>query len=175
MDRQWIALFSQTGKELKELCSLLGRVPDITLCTNELVHHCTIPGRNVFVTSKEGCEAALRRLTNKGDLVTLHGYLYILPKDIIMQDVLILNGHPGLINVYPDLKGRDPQRKVIINPSRYPTIGSVVHVVTEDVDGGEIVAHESATRPNESGERILEILRELSLKAWMEVLPYEFR
>ena len=45
----------------------------------------------------------------KHDLITLHGYLRIIPENICKQCKHIYNGHPGLINMYPELKGKDPQ------------------------------------------------------------------
>jgi folate-dependent phosphoribosylglycinamide formyltransferase PurN len=69
-------------------------------------------------------------------LITLHGWLRIVPEEIADQ-YEIFNGHPGLITLYPDLKGKDPQEKAF--EANYKTIGSVIHKVTAGVDEGPVV------------------------------------
>ena len=72
----------------------------------------------------------------------------------------IYNGHPGLINMYPELKGKDPQERIKPYMS---LIGSVVHKVTPEVDAGEIV-NNVAVKNNRYD--YYNILRETSLEAW---------
>jgi folate-dependent phosphoribosylglycinamide formyltransferase PurN len=69
-------------------------------------------------------------------LITLHGWLRVLPEEITNK-YEIYNGHPGLITIYPDLKGKDPQVKAW--EANYKTIGSVIHRVTAGVDEGPVV------------------------------------
>jgi folate-dependent phosphoribosylglycinamide formyltransferase PurN len=72
----------------------------------------------------------------KNPLITLHGWLRIVPEEIA-NEYEIFNGHPGLITLYPELKGKDPQVKAF--EANYKTIGSVIHRVTAGVDEGPVI------------------------------------
>jgi phosphoribosylglycinamide formyltransferase-1 len=107
-------------------------------------------------------------------LVTLHGYLRIIPPDVCERHE-IYNGHPGLITEYPELKGKDPQEKVWITPSAYATIGSVVHECTPGVDEGPIVATASMPNDDISSKLVLYTrLRKTSLEAWLKFFAKRF-
>jgi len=108
---KWIALYSGTGREIRELSNLIGREPDKKL------------SGDVDFSQFKGDE-----------LITLHGYMKIVPKEYC-DKLTIYNGHPGLITRYPELKGKDPQIRAAV----YDTIGSVVHKVIAEVDSGEVV------------------------------------
>jgi folate-dependent phosphoribosylglycinamide formyltransferase PurN len=74
----------------------------------------------------------------KPDTTTLNGWMRIVPGDIC-RDYEIFNLHPAPIHLYPELKGKDPQERFYKNTSDYAYIGSVIHVVDEGVDEGEVV------------------------------------
>ena len=96
-----------------------------------------------------------------------HGFLRIIPPDLCYRHV-ILNGHPGLINFYPELKGKDPQERVLQKP--YEMIGSVVHYCTLEVDGGDIVDWCAVKNTCLSVEDVYNKLRETSLLSWKNYL-----
>lgn len=154
MEKHWVALFSQTGSEIARLKECLGRWPDTIITNNSDVDSwCDslkdlkkrINGRsylgpkvNIKIVNPSQAKTlnALHRFAQKDSLVTLHGWLRIVPEDKCDQ-YDIYNGHPGLINVHPELKGKDPQIRAY--EAGHATIGSVVHKVTPVVDDGEII------------------------------------
>ena len=154
MEKHWVALFSQTGSEIARLRERLGRWPDTIITNNSDVDSwCEslkdlkkrVDGRsyqspkvNIKIVNPTQARTlnVLHRFAQKDSLVTLHGWLRIVPEDKCdLYD--IYNGHPGLINVFPELKGKDPQVRAY--EGNYATIGSVVHKCTAELDGGEIV------------------------------------
>ena len=172
---KWIAFFSQTGSEIVNLSKALGRKPDLLVTNNVDGLMPFNPGvRQLGVIIQSGKHDLLmtyfrsQSLFNPADtLITLHGYLRILPEDICSK-YTILNGHPGLITNYPELKGKDPQTKTWEN--KYPVIGSVVHKVTAEVDAGEIVSSVAYTNRCETPEELYGKLKQCSLESWVWVL-----
>tara|TARA_R110001606_G_scaffold270994_2_gene419549 strand:+ start:691 stop:1251 length:561 start_codon:yes stop_codon:yes gene_type:complete len=146
MKRDWIAMFSQTGSEIARLAKHVGKFPETIITNNgdkttwckELQELDERTSRVKVVTSTQAKTANFLHSIggSKNALVTLHGWLRIIPKEICEQ-YEIVNGHPGLINAHPELKGKDPQQKAY--EGGYATIGSVVHKVTPIVDDGEIL------------------------------------
>ena len=149
--KQWVALFSQSGSEIVRLTERLGRWPDIIFTNNKDIDSWHSDMRKFYIegrsriggTSRIKVVNALQAKTcnflheiDKNSIVTLHGWLRIVPQNIC-ELYEIYNGHPGLINVHPELKGKDPQVRAY--EGGYATIGSVVHKVTPEVDEGEIL------------------------------------
>lgn len=97
--------------------------------------------------------------------ITLHGWLNIIPAEIC-NEYNIFNGHPGLINVYPVLKGKDPQIKAF--NSNFPTIGCVIHKVTPGVDDGEIYMHRSIANNCITQDDMFKTLKNISLNLWID-------
>ena len=135
----WIALFSQTGSEIKTISEKLNRWPDIIITTNrDIDAWCNnVPRDKVITASPTAINNFLENYNDKC-FITLHGYLRILPNNICSKHE-IYNGHPGLITIYPELKGKDPQEKVWMNIDSYMHIGSVVHRCTAELDSGEVL------------------------------------
>ena len=102
------------------------------------------------------------------DLITLHGYLRILPAEICRKYTQIYNGHPALISHYPELKGLDKQEDVWFHKDKYPYIGSVIHQCTEELDAGQILY--ACQRENNvvSLDDAYLKLRTTSLRTWLE-------
>ena len=75
----------------------------------------------------------------KNTLVTLHGWLNIIPEEIC-NEYTIYNGHPGMITFYPELKGKDPVERAWEKIDTYHFVGSVVHKVVPEVDSGSILS-----------------------------------
>lgn len=167
-NKYWIVLFSQTGSEIGSLSTKLGIKPDVVLTNNlnqdnwhPFISHC-----RTITDTHEGLMSFLEDNNEKDTLITLHGYLRLIPSDIVNRYEMY-NGHPGLITKYPELKGKDPQEKVAKNLSKYPYIGSVVHRVTPVVDDGEVVSSFSVFNTCNSREEVYKELKRTSLFSWL--------
>jgi len=167
--KQWICLFSQTGTEIVDLSAKLGIIPDLVF-TNNANREQYNPGlKNVEYLPHDQLMELFRsadvRSHSEDTLVTLHGYLRIIPADICdMYE--IYNGHPAAIKLYPELKGFNPQIRAWENREKYPIIGSVVHKVTPGVDEGEIVASIEYINRVDSLDEMYAVLRKASLQSW---------
>ena len=172
---KWIAFFSQTGSEIVNLSNTLGRKPNLLVTNNFELKTKFHPGvRELGVTIQSAHHDLLmtyfehQNTFNPADtLITLHGYLRILPENICNK-YSILNGHPGLITKYPELKGKNPQMEAWVRD--YPLIGSVVHKVTPGVDEGEVISEVSYSNRCESLEEMYGKLKQSSLESWLWVL-----
>lgn len=172
---KWITFFSQTGSEIVELSKKLGRKPDLVVTNNfeeKVFFHPEL--RELGVTIMSAKHDMLMNYFRKqiiydqtDTLITLHGYLRIIPGDVCEQ-YKIINGHPGLITVYPELKGKDPQVRAW--EGDYHVVGSVVHRVTEGVDEGEVIKSVAYTNRCESLEEMYGLLKKSSLESWLWVL-----
>lgn len=166
-ERYWIALFSQTGSEIVNLSKEIGIEPDFIFTNNSNTSqwHPDIKtiSSTVICDSHLNIMEGIKEFNNP--LITLHGYLRIIPSDICNQ-FEIYNGHPGAVELYPELKGKDPQQKVINDITRYQYIGSVVHQVIEEVDSGKIIARCNVFNTCTTDIEIFKELKYTSLKAW---------
>lgn len=172
---KWIAFFSQTGSEIVEISRALGRKPDLLVTNNfedKIKFH---PGvRKLDVTIQTAKHDLLMDYFRNQSvinpdltLITLHGYLRIIPEDVCTK-YNILNGHPGLITKYPELKGKDPQVRAW--EGKYAIIGSVVHKVTPGVDEGEVISSVGYTNRCETLDETYGKLKQSSLESWLWVL-----
>ncbi len=177
-------MFSQTGSEVAALAKHLGKWPDVIVTNNtdrnkwckqlqelELRQKGKVYGGGTNIKVVSSIEARTSNFLHgiegaKTALVTLHGWLRIIPKDICEQ-YEIVNGHPGLINVHPELKGKDPQVRAY--EAGHATIGSVVHKVTPVVDDGEILEW-TATYQDESDniDDVFAKFQHTSLSSWIK-------
>jgi folate-dependent phosphoribosylglycinamide formyltransferase PurN len=101
-------------------------------------------------------------------VISLHGWLRIMPAEIVKEYPVMYNGHPGLITKYPELKGKDPQMKAW--NLDLPTSGCVIHRVTEEVDGGTIMRSNEISIRNLDMNTMFEKLHDLSVKQWVTFL-----
>jgi folate-dependent phosphoribosylglycinamide formyltransferase PurN len=141
--KKWIAFFSKSGSEIAELSNRLGRWPDIIITNRKDIDGCNpeIVKRKVVFIKNDPSELdytnAINSFWSTDLFISLHGYMRVIPKKIC-EMYEIYNGHPGLITKYPELKGKDPQHKAWVGA--YKTSGCVIHKVTAEVDGGEVLA-----------------------------------
>jgi len=180
----WLALFSQTGSEICNLSEAIGRYPDLVISDNVKVDN------NVDERIEQNCKKvmwrAYRKLTPAAkldyfrnflgdyDIITLHGWLNIIPPEIC-EEFTIYNGHPGLINYYPQLKGKDPVDKVWANISDFMYVGSVIHKVTAKVDCGDIICASQLSYVNcTSLEETYNVARRTSLTSWIDFFTKEY-
>ncbi len=167
----WVALFSQTGSEIYNIAQRIGRAPKYIMTNN--IHRVTWhPGLeelgSIIVTGNHTMLMDMLIGMRNSPLVTLHGYLRILPEEVVTAHEVI-NGHPGDIVKYPELKGKDPQVKAI--ELGLPSTGVVLHKAVAEVDAGEILKH--ATRDIFAGtttEQLILDLKAIQLDLWCELL-----
>jgi folate-dependent phosphoribosylglycinamide formyltransferase PurN len=175
MAREWIAFFSQTGSEIVSLGNALGKMPTEIVYNEKPIYkndinqnidkYTLLPNRPTV----EDYERILSKYDNP--LVTLHGWLRIVPPEICSK-YEIFNGHPGLIDEYPELKGKDPQEKAYRLGLQEG--GSVIHRVTEGVDEGEILYSTKASLKGLDLNGVYNILRETSMVSWMKFFTKVF-
>lgn len=143
---KWYSLFSHTGRETEAVwhaCHNLvsletaitnnmdydGPLPCIKLCSGKLINEWLMEPGNIEPES----------------IITLNGYMRILPAEVLSYlksiQCKVYNIHPAPINVYPDLKGKDPQNRLFegIKSGKYDYQGAVIHKVDAGVDTGEII------------------------------------
>ena len=169
----WITFFSQTGSEIVELSKSIGRKPDLLVTNNfedKIKFHPGIRELGVTIMSAKH-DLLMNYVRNQvvynvpQTLISLHGYLRILPADIC-EKYEIYNGHPGAITLYPELKGKDPQEKVWQNNDKYTIIGSVVHKCTSELDDGDVLKSVYVRNRNYSRDDLYASLKMTSLSAW---------
>ena len=168
--RPWIAFFSQTGSEIVNISKALGREPDLII-TNERPDHLRQINQGIELCYLMPNKPTLEDYENilsayENPLITLHGWLRIVPEEIADQ-YEIYNGHPGLITLYPDLKGKDPQMKAF--EANYKTVGSVIHRVTTGVDEGPVIMERAFTFERlPMLSTIYEVLHNISTELWLK-------
>ena len=173
MDRPWIAFFSQTGGEIADIANSIGRWPDVIITNERPEHLRTIDERvekqGYFTWANKPSEEDYISQFEKysSPLVTLHGWLRIVPP-YVCERTEIYNGHPGLITMYPELKGKDPQEKAY--KLKHEQIGCVLHRVTAGVDEGRIIAEERTNAWQLELDDIFRILKDRSLYLWTDFL-----
>jgi folate-dependent phosphoribosylglycinamide formyltransferase PurN len=175
---KWAALFSQTGSEICNLSEELGRYPDLVISDNiyesqavdsriELNCKKILWRKYKGLTKEEKLDYYRKHLTGF-DVITLHGWLNIVPGEIC-DEFKIYNGHPGLINYYPELKGKDPQVRAWDNIISYQFVGSVIHKVTAGVDEGPIMCYQKVNSSScISLASTFSILKLTSLDSWID-------
>lgn len=176
--RPWVTFFSQTGTEIYNLCNELGIYPDAIITNKselkginekllqlikfrEHKFNTTIlyflPNKPAIIDYIE----ILKKFNNP--LITLHGYLRILPEHVCKQ-YEIYNLHPGLIDKYPSLKGFNPQERAFKNG--YDLAGCVIHRVVAEVDEGEIMISQGISIKDLNLEQVYKSLRGVALDLW---------
>ena len=179
--RPWVAFFSQTGSEICNLTRRLKRAPDL-IVTNRTLEYVDTKANPELQPLKSRIRcipkapasddylSALREFSNP--LVTLHGYLRIVPPDIC-NAYEIYNLHPGLITKYPELKGKDPQKRAF--EAWHPYAGCVIHRCEPELDSGKIVADDCVyIHGNKTVESVITDLHALAGNMWYQFLKDQF-
>lgn len=177
---KWIAFFSQTGSEIVEVSKQLKRWPDIVITNNrpagkrtinkELLDNCSyivvLPNKPQLPDYYFNIESRLK--STEECIITLHGWLRIVPEEVIKRWPQIYNGHPGLITKYPELKGKDPQMKAW--NLGLQTSGCVIHKVTAGVDEGPVYRSQEIPIRNLTLDQLFDNLHKLSISMWVSFL-----
>ena len=167
------AFFSQTGSEIATIARRLGRWPD-KIITNERPDRLrTISPKLagidiIYLSNKPTVEEYLEVLGTEPCKVTLHGWLRIMPPEVIAIHPNMFNGHPGLITEHPVLKGKDPQEKAY--NLGLTVSGCVIHQVTVGVDEGPILEERMVEIKNLSLDEVYSELHKTSIDLWVEFL-----
>lgn len=176
-DKKWVVFFSHTGSEINNISTRIGRVPDRVI-TNKSPGDKTINKqlmrlvkKDIVYTSNKPTTQDYERLLMDNCVVTLHGWMRIIPGKIC-KDNEIYNLHPGLITKYPELKGADPQKRVVDSSSKttYKQVGCVIHKVTETVDDGEVLAECSCYNHYDSHALLSDKLHQMASDLWVDFL-----
>lgn len=176
---KWIAFFSKTGSELSELTTRLGRWPDKLITNRKSLDGCHqdildayqyFPEKFIFISNNPTeveYTNAINSIWAEKLFITLHGYMRILPEKIC-KTYDIYNGHPGLITKYPELKGKNPQLNAWTKFLK--TSGCVIHKVTPEVDGGEVIAEVEVSIEGLSLDNVIKKLHCNSIDLWESFL-----
>lgn len=180
MVSKWCGLFSHTGKELEKLAGMDHNF-DLrldTAITNNMEYNgnLAIKGVRLYkLYSTKDVNFLLKQpeIVADNSLVTLNGYMGILPADVLhnlkLRGCKVYNIHPAPIQFYPELRGKDPQERMYegIQKREYSYIGVVIHEVDDGVDTGKIVhwvlelADHGMTK-----EELYDRLHDLGTQAW---------
>lgn len=169
----WIALFSQTGSEIYNISVLLGKEPDIIITNRTDLKNISpvflmkMYGKIVFIPNKPSVKDYLKVIPEGNHIITLHGYLRIIPSEIC-DKYTIYNLHPGLITEYPELKGFNPQEKAY--NLQLPYSGAVIHKVISEVDSGQILSSVEVSIKDLGLEEVYKELHKASTKLWVNFL-----
>tara|TARA_R110000868_G_scaffold91379_2_gene253445 strand:+ start:735 stop:1283 length:549 start_codon:yes stop_codon:yes gene_type:complete len=175
---KWVAFFSQTGSEIVQISEQIGRWPDVIISNVRPDHLRTITAklkdRPVTLISNKPNADEYREVLSKAIspeddyVVTLHGWLRVIPQEIISEYSTMFNGHPGLISKYPELKGKDPQHKAY--SLGLLTSGCVIHKVTAGVDEGPVSREVEVAIKDLTMDQIFETLHTNSVDLWVNFL-----
>lgn len=167
----WVAFYSQTGSEIMNLCQQLNIKPSVVATNNPKKTSPIVREffrkNNIIITELPFNPSADDYLLvhNSVQIITLNGFLRVLPPFICkLWKGRVFNGHPGLINRFPELKGKDPQQKAF--NLQHKIVGSVVHEVTDKVDEGKIIAYSEIELLELKLEDYFSNLRGTSMNAW---------
>ena len=168
----WIAMFSQTGAEIANISEQLNHWPDLIIVNERNIERTIdsrLQGKNLVFVSNKPTEQELEVLWTRytSPMITLHGWLRIIPERLcnIYQ---IYNGHPGLINKFPELKGKDPQIRAF--EGGYDRAGCVLHKVTAGVDEGTIIDYSSFSIKGLEEQECFRIFSKTSLELWLRFI-----
>lgn len=170
----WGVLVSQTGSEVVAISEKLGILPSLVV-TNRVTKisekNMEIFGKNnveiVVLPNKPTLDQYLRSGLLEKKLITLHGFLRIIPEGFFPHfKGKIYNGHPALISEYPELKGFNKQEDIAGNQEKYPKCGSVVHEVIPELDAGPIIVAKAVFNTANTIDEAYALLRETSLRSW---------
>jgi folate-dependent phosphoribosylglycinamide formyltransferase PurN len=174
---KWIAFFSQTGNEIAEVSNHLGRWPDVII-TNERPARVRkinqeVLSKNIITLPNQPTVEDYRSVLAEAVgidtyVITLHGWLRVIPTEVIEEYSTIYNGHPGLITKYPELKGKDPQMKAW--NLDLSSSGCVIHQVTAGVDDGPVVRSQQISIRNLTMDEMFQKLHNISVDMWVNFL-----
>jgi len=195
---KWVAFFSQTGSEIVNISKAIDKWPDVFVTNRQSTEGINKELLSVVESTRVYPTGAKRYVTlperpkeidylNVADvlgysildekwqdevLITLHGYLRILPPDFTKSSN-IFNGHPGAIHIHPELKGLNPQKKAW--KENHIRVGCVIHKVIPELDDGPIVRKCLINNNFETFIDFLDALHVASSGLWINFLNERLR
>lgn len=174
---KWYSLFSHTGSETAALQELLeGEVKLEVAITNNSKYEGPLPCIKLILAKEINEWLMAPGNVEPGSIITLNGYMRIIPEEVINYlhsiGCNLLNIHPAPIQLYPDLRGMDPQERLYegIQSGKYQYIGVVIHNVDAGVDTGSIVNWSTELAdPNMTKAELYQHLHDIGTKLWLEV------
>lgn len=169
---RWVAMFSHTGTDIVNVSRHLNINPDVVVTNNTpgdtRINKC-ITKQNITYTKNRPSEVDYASLFEDADVVTLHGWMRIIPAKIC-ESYEIYNLHPGLITKYPELKGADPQSRVYNRIKTYKHVGCVIHRVTNELDGGAVMMERQTINDYYGEKQLTQALHEMASNMWVDFL-----
>ena len=195
---KWVAFFSQTGSEIVNISKAIDKWPDVFVTNRQSTEGINKELLSVVESTRVYPTGAKRYVTlperpkeidylNVADvlgysildekwqdevLITLHGYLRILPPDFTKSSN-IFNGHPGAIHIHPELKGLNPQKRAW--KENHIRVGCVIHKVIPELDDGPIVEKCLINNNFETFIDFLDALHVASSELWINFLNERLR
>jgi folate-dependent phosphoribosylglycinamide formyltransferase PurN len=195
---KWVAFFSQTGSEIVNISKAIDKWPDVFVTNRQSTEGINKELLSVVESTRVYPTGVKRYVTlpewpkeidylNVADvlgysildekwqdevLITLHGYLRILPPDFTKSSN-IFNGHPGAIHIYPELKGLNPQKKAW--NKNHIRVGCVIHKVIPELDDGPIVEKCLINNNFETFIDFVDALHVASSELWINFLNERLR
>lgn len=176
VQKNWGVLISQTGSEVVAISKEIGHLPSLVVTNNpnklskeneEILRENNVDIR--IIAFKPSLEDYLLPDLLEKRLITLHGFLRIIPGAFFnYHEGKIYNGHPALLTKYPELKGFNMQEAIVGKQLQYPTIGSVVHEVTPELDAGRIILGVETSNIAINNDHAYALLRKTSLESWKQ-------
>ena len=174
---KWVAMFSQTGSEIFNISQILKKTPDVIVTNKQdlskinqdlyqLYHD-----RLVVLPVKPQVHE-YNTVLNNSDIVTLHGWLRIIPP-AVCESFNIYNSHPAPLTRYPFLKGKDPQQKCFDMNLVYG--GNTIHKCVAEVDAGEIEAENSVDIQNCTIDEVYSKVHKAATNLWCEFLSEKIK
>jgi folate-dependent phosphoribosylglycinamide formyltransferase PurN len=172
----WGALFSQTGSEIYNISKTLKREPDFII-TNKTKEQVLDINQNLFFEQghkfvwlpKKPTVEDYKQVIPQGALITLHGWLRIIPPEIC-ELYEIYNLHPAPIHLegFEKYKGKDPQVRIFEDKAIYS--GNVIHKCIAELDAGEILAKNEFDVTGASLDKIFELTHSKAGELWCRFL-----
>lgn len=172
-NRPWVALYSHTGSEIVNISNRIGISPDLVVTNSTVPVNKNI--KHIVHTKSKPTSMDYRTLfetTGDDPIVTLHGWMRIVPGDIC-TDYNIYNLHPGLITQYPELKGKDPQQQVFKMLNEPQHVGCVLHRAVAEVDAGPVIMTRRVHNTYTSVHTLTDVLHEMAGSMWVDFFDKE--
>lgn len=183
--KAWIAFFSHTGSEIGNLVTKYHLKPTLVVTNKKqdefdaidsvVKKECAIykiPNKPSVLDYKSAINYAKQKLHWHVDdadiLITLHGFMRIIPSEVLKMYSEIYNLHPGLITKYPELKGKDPQEKAV--KLGLKTSGAVIHKVTSVLDSGPVISYTEVSIEGLNTQQVIDTIKQKSLELWVDFL-----
>ena len=171
-NRPWIALYSHTGSEIRNISLRMNNAPDLIVTNSDRPALLFEQSRGIPKKPTVDDYRSVFTLAGENPLITLHGWMRIIPEQIC-DEYEIYNLHPGLITDYPELKGKDPQRR-IFEMLNFPShVGCVIHKATAEVDSGEIIMSRKVFNSYPSAKILTEVLHTMAGDMWVDFFEKE--